>query len=302
MQGFVNEIALEMRLANGDVRPVVVSARQLRDSRGAATENRIALFDSTDRRRYERELLQARKAAEQAAHELADADSRKNEFIALLAHELRNPLAPIRSAVELLRSERADDLVEKTSEIMLRQVTRLTRLVDDLLDVSRIGQGKLVLERVAVDLSSVVYQAVETSTPLFEGADVELALVLPSSPIYVEADASRLSQVIENVLNNAAKFTPRGGSVTLTVQHDAAEAAIRVRDTGIGIAPARLSGVFDLFMQTGGSSRRHDGLGIGLMLAKNLAERHGGRISVESDGLGRGSEFIIALPVLLEAP
>lgn len=303
MQGFVNEIALEMRAANGIVRPVVASARQVRDSQGGATEHRIALFDSTDRRRYEREIIQARKAAEQAADDLSAADRRKNDFIALLAHELRNPLAPLRGAVEILRrSEHANELLEKTSGIMMRQVTQLTRLVDDLLDVSRLGQDKLLVQRVPVDLSSVVYQAVENSTHLFEAAGIELRLVLPNSPTYVDADASRLSQVVENVLNNAAKFTPRGGAVTLTLERDAAQALIRVRDTGIGIDPARLKTVFDLFMQAGDSSSRHDGLGIGLMLAKSLIERHGGGISVESAGLGRGSEFIITLPVLLEAP
>ncbi len=303
MQGFVNEIALEMRLASGEVRPVVASARQLRDPQGKATENRIALFDSSDRRRYERELLLARRAAEQAAQDLLDADKRKNDFIALLAHELRNPLAPISGAVEILRrSEHGNDLVEKTAEIVGRQTAQLTRLVDDLLDVSRLGQDKLELKRVAVDLSSVVYQAVETSTHLFDVAGIKFTLALPDSPTYVEADASRLAQVFENVLNNAAKFTPRGGAVTLTLQCDAGQAQIRIRDTGIGIEPARLSEIFDLFMQAGDSSRRQDGLGIGLMLARSLVERHGGRIFVESAGLSHGTEFVIALPMLLDAP
>jgi PAS domain S-box-containing protein len=303
MQGFVNEIALDVRLASGAVRPVMASARQLRDADGAVTENRVALFDSTDRRRYERELLQAQRAAEQAALDLAAADRRKNEFITLLAHELRNPLAPIRSAVEILRrSEQANELLERTSAIMMRQVAQLTRLVDDLLDVSRLGQDKLVINRVAVDLNSVVYQAIETTMPLFDAAGVELSLALPNSPIYVEADASRLAQVFVNVLHNAVKFTPRGGAVALMLQLNAGQAVVHVRDTGVGIDPARLSAVFDLFMQAGDSSRRQDGLGIGLMLAKNLVERHGGRISVESGGLGHGADFSITLPVLPEAP
>ncbi len=185
---------------------------------------------------------------------------------------------------------------------MMRQVVQLTRLVDDLIDVSRLGQDKLVLKRVPVELGSVLYQAIETSTPLLEAAGVELRLELPNAPTYVEADASRLAQVVENILNNAAKFTPRGGSVTLTLHRDAAQALIRVRDTGIGIDPTQLTAVFDLFMQAGGSSRRQDGLGIGLMLAKSLVERHDGRISVESAGLGHGAEFTISLPVLLEPP
>ena len=303
MQGFVNEIALDMRLASGDVRPVVASARLLRDATGAATEIRVALFDSTDRRRYERELLVARKAAEQAAQELVEADRRKNEFIALLAHELRSPLAPIRSAVEILRrSEHANAQLERTSGVLRRQVTQLARLVDDLLDVSRLKQDKLVITPVVVDLSSVVHEAVERTAVHFEAAGVELRLVLPGSPIYVEADASRLSQAVENILNNAAKFTPRGGSVTLRLERDTEAAVIRIRDTGVGIEPARLHAVFDLFMQAGDASRRQDGLGIGLMLAKNLVERHGGRIAVESAGLGHGAEFTVTLPALLEVP
>ena len=303
MQGSVNEIALEVRLTHGDVRPVVASARQVRDAQGVATENRIALFDSTDRRRYERELLYARKAAEQAASDLAAADHRKNGFIALLAHELRNPLAPIRSAVEVLRrSEPVSALVERTSVILLRQVTQLARLVDDLLDVSRIGQDKLTLTRVAVDLRSVVCQAIETSGPVLELAGVELRRVLPDAPICVHADASRLAQAIENVLNNAAKFTPRGGSATLTLERDGRHALIHIRDTGIGIEQARLTEIFDLFVQAGDSSRRQDGLGLGLMLARSLVERHEGRITADSAGPGHGSQFTITLPVYAAAP
>lgn len=302
MQRFVHEIALEMRVGNGDNRPVIASARQRCDSSGAAIENRIALFDATDRRRYERELLHARKTAEQAARELAAADQRKNDFIALLAHELRNPLAPIRGAVDILRrSEHANDLLERTSEIMMRQVSQLTRLVDDLLDVSRLGQDKLSIKRVPIDLRAVVYQAAEASRSLFDVAGIEFVIDLPESPISMDADAARLVQVFENLLNNAAKFTPRGGTVTLSLRHDGDQAFIRVRDTGIGIDPARLTAVFDMFMQGVDSSRRQDGLGIGLTLAKSLVERHGGKISVNSDGLGRGSEFIIVLPVARES-
>jgi PAS domain S-box-containing protein len=302
MQGFVNEIALEIRRPDGGTRPVVASARQVRSSDGTVTANRIALFDSTDRRRYERELLLARRAAERAAAELADADRRKNEFIAMLAHELRNPLAPIRNAVEIFhRSAHASDSVVRTAVMMRRQVAQMVRLVEDLLDVSRIGQEKLALRRVPVDLASVMHHAIETSEPLLHEAGVVFAADLPSAAIYADADAARLAQAVGNILNNAAKFTPRGGSVTLTLERNGSDALIRIRDTGIGIDADTLSRVFELFVQADASPERRDGLGIGLTLAKSLVERHDGQITVQSEGLGRGTEFVIRLPVLTEA-
>jgi PAS domain S-box-containing protein len=302
MQGFVNEIALEVRRADGTVCPVVASARQVRGADGAVTLNRIALFDSTDRRRYERELLVARRQAEEAAKSLADADRRKNEFIAVLAHELRNPLAPIRSAVEILRrSDLPGQIGAKTTAMMERQVAQMTRLVEDLLDVSRIGQDKFAVDRVPVDLSSVVHYAIEISEPMLESAGLQLTYTLPPTAIYADADAARLVQAIGNILNNAAKFTPRGGSVTLVLERDGADALIRIRDTGIGIEESQLSRVFDMFMQTRASVERRDGLGIGLTLAKSLVERHDGRITVQSEGVGRGTEFVIHLPARTEA-
>jgi PAS domain S-box-containing protein len=302
MQGFVSEIALEVRHLDGRISPVVATAKQLRDASGAATVNRVALFDSTDRRRYEQELLTARKRAEQAAKDLTDADRRKNEFIAMLAHELRNPLAPIRSAVEILRrKERADSTTSKATVMMQRQVAQMVRLIDDLLDASRVGQDKLTLRRVPVDLASVVHHAVEASEPLLERFGVSFTATLPPTPIYVAADAARLVQVIENVLNNAAKFTPRGGAVALTLECDGPDAVIRVRDTGIGIDESQLSRIFELFAQADTSLGRRSGLGIGLTLAKSLVERHDGQIRVHSDGLGQGAEFIIQLPALTES-
>lgn len=301
MQGFVNEIAIEMRRADGSVCPVVASARQVRDAAGVVTGNRIALFDSSDRRGYERELLAARKRAEQAAASLADADHRKNEFIAVLAHELRNPLAPIRSAVEVLQCAGHDDpTVGRTTTIVRRQVAQLTRLVEDLLDVSRIGQASFALRRVPVDLASVMHHAIELSEPLLTDAGVSFSATLPQTPVYAAADAARLAQVVGNVLNNAAKFTPRGGSVSLVLARDGAEALIRIRDTGIGIAASQLPRVFDMFMQGQASTERREGLGIGLTLARSLVERHDGRISVHSDGLALGTEFLVRLPALDE--
>ncbi len=303
MQGFVNEIAIEMRRADGSVCPVVASARQVKNAAGAVTVNRIALFDSTDRRGYERELLAARRRAEEAATSLADADRRKNEFIAVLAHELRNPLAPIRSAVEVLqRADHRDPAIGRTTGMMERQVAQMTRLVEDLLDMSRIGQATFALRRVPVDLASVMHHAIELSEPALEDAGVTFSATLPGTAIYAAADAARLAQVVCNVLNNAAKFTPREGSVSLVLEQDGAEALIRIRDTGIGIDASQLPRVFDMFMQTQASTDRRDGLGIGLTLARTLVERHDGQISVHSDGLGLGTEFLIRLPVLTEAP
>jgi PAS domain S-box-containing protein len=303
MQGFVNEIALEVRRADGAVRPIVASARQLRGSNGAPTINRVALFDSTDRRRYEHELLQARKRAEEAARALAQTDVQKNAFIAMLAHELRNPLAPVRNALALMRRSNNDAaIVDKAAEVMNRQVAQMVRLVEDLLDASRVGQDKLSILRVPIELASVIHHAAETSAPLLEHAGLSFTINLPDSPIYIEADATRLAQVISNILNNAAKFTPRGGSVTLLLAREGEEAVVRIRDTGIGIDAADLSRVFELFTQTATPLDNKSGLGIGLTLAKSLVERHDGRLTIHSEGRGRGTEAIIRLPALATSP
>jgi PAS domain S-box-containing protein len=268
MQGFVNEIALEVRRADGAVRPIVASARQLRGSDSVPTINRVALFDSTDRRRYEQELLHARKRAEEAAGALAQADAQKNEFIAMLAHELRNPLAPVRNALDLMRrSGNEETIVRKATDVMHRQVAQMVRLVEDLLDISRVGQDKLSIRRVPTDLASVIHHAVEASSPLLDNAGLTYTMALPDSPIYIEADAARLAQVIGNILTNASKFTPRGGSVMLVLDRDGADAVIRIRDTGIGIDAANLQRVFEMFAQTAAPVEGNSGLGIGLALA-----------------------------------
>jgi PAS domain S-box-containing protein len=304
MQGFVNEIALEMRRTDGVVRPIVASARQLRDRDGTALLNRVALFDSTDRRRYEQELLEARKRAEKAARQLAQADAQKNEFIAMLVHELRNPLAPIRNALELMRrSGNEEHVVSKASGVMHRQVAHLVRLVEDLFDISRAGQSKLSIRRVPVDLASIIHHAVESSGPLLESAGLRFSLTLPDVRVYVEGDAARLAQAIGNLLNNASKFTPRGGSVTLTLEREGdGVAVIRIRDTGIGIEPAQLARIFEIFVQADGPLENQGGLGIGLTLARTLVEQHDGQLTVTSEGPGRGTEFAIRLPVIAAAP
>lgn len=303
MQGFVNEIALDMRREDGSTCPVVVSARQLLGDDGELLMNQIALFDSTDRRRYERELLLARREAEAAVAELASADQRKNEFIALLAHELRNPLAPIRGAVQLLRRTKSgESVVAEVTGVLERQVDQLARLVEDLLDASRIGQDKLAVRRAPIEVEPVVHLAIEASEPLLVRAGLDFEAVLPEVPIYVHGDGARLAQVLGNLLNNAAKFTPRGGAVSLIVELAAGEAVIRVRDTGIGIEADQLSRVFDLFMQADVPHERSGGLGIGLMLAKNLVEQHEGTLTVHSDGAGLGAEFVVRLPAVGAPP
>jgi len=303
MQGFVNEIALEVRRTDGAVRPIVASARQLRGSDGVPTINRIALFDSTDRRRYEQELQHARKRAEDSARALARADAQKNEFIAMLAHELRNPLAPVRNALDLMRrSGNEQTIVNRATDVLHRQVAQMVRLVEDLLDISRIGQNKLSIRRVSIDLASVVHHALEASAPLLDNAGLRYTVALPDSPIYIEGDAARLAQVIGNILNNASKFTPRGGSVALLLDRDGGDAVIRIRDTGIGIDASDLPRVFEMFGQTDAPLESKSGLGIGLTLAKSLVERHDGRLTIESEGGGRGTEVIVRLPVLITPP
>ncbi len=298
MQGFVSEIALEVRGPNGRVSPVVASARQVRDHAGHPQLVHVALFDATNRRSYERELLQERKRAEHASRLLEAADQRKNEFIATLAHELRNPLAPLLAAIELQRREPSvDSPTGSVADLMRRQVDQMTRLVEDLLDVSRIGQDKLAINRERVDLVLVVERAIEASAAALQRAQVRIESRSPESPIWADADAGRLIQVIGNLLNNAAKFTPAGGVVRVTLTRAGDEAVISIHDNGIGIAPDQLPLIFDMFMQARSGPGRKGGLGLGLTLARNLVERHGGGLTARSEGLGRGTEFTVRLPL-----
>jgi signal transduction histidine kinase len=215
---------------------------------------------------------------------------------------LRNPLAPISNAIQIL-TLRGDDpaLVAQTKEVMERQVHQMTRMVDELLEVSRIGRGKISLQTAPLDLAEVVATAVETSRPLVEARRHTLKVSLPERPARVEADGARLAQVLSNLLNNAAKYTEDGGRIDLIVEQAQADVVIRVRDNGIGMAPERLTSVFDMFEQVeGAADRSQGGLGIGLTLARRLVELHGGKIEAHSDGLGKGSEFVTRLPALAE--
>src|SRR5262245_8331001 len=247
-----------------------------------------------------------RKILEESLHNktesLQEADRRKDEFLATLAHELRNPLAPIRNTIRIL-AKRGDDpvIVAQSCEVMERQVRQLVRLMDDLLEVSRIGRGKINLQKAPVDLTQVVATAVETTHSLIEACHHKLNISLPESPLLIEADAARLAQVLSNLLNNAAKYTDDGGRIDLIAERVNGELTLRVRDNGIGIAPEKLPHVFDMFAQVESAKERSQGgLGIGLTLARRLIEMHGGKIEAHSAGLGKGSEFVIRMPALAE--
>jgi signal transduction histidine kinase len=250
-------------------------------------------------------LRRARRQAEQyardlrrQAEELADADRRKDEFLALLAHELRNPLAPIQNAVEVLKClGQSRPELQRATAVIQRQAHQARKLVEDLLDVSRIGRGKIRLLLEPVELAEVVARAVEESRPLLEARRQQLAVSLPGEPIRLRADPTRLTQVLANLLNNAAKYTAEGGHVGLTVERDGAEAVVRVRDDGIGITPAMLPRVFDLYAQSDRALRSaRGGLGLGLTLVRRLVELHGGTVQAFSQGPGQGSEFVVRLP------
>jgi signal transduction histidine kinase/ActR/RegA family two-component response regulator len=235
---------------------------------------------------------------------LQESDRRKDEFLAVLGHELRSPLAPIHSAIQVLRARvPADPELQWTTAVLEHQVEQITRLVDDLLDVSRIGQGKIHLRRELVDLADVVARAVESSRPLIEARKQHLEVSLPERAVEVEGDLLRLVQVVSNLLNNAAKYTGEGGRIALSVEDDGDRAILRVRDTGIGIAAAMLQRIFDPFTQVPGQvERSQGGLGIGLGLVRSLIHLHGGSVQATSVGPGRGSEFVVQLPLFRRGP
>ena len=236
-----------------------------------------------------------RREAEEA---LRIADRRKDEFLAMLAHELRNPLAPLRNALEILRRCGADTPLARDARAMMeRQLRQMVRLVDDLLDVSRITTGKLTLRSGPVLLADVVTSAVDTARPLIERRDHALRVSVPAEPVWIVADATRLAQVFANLLNNAANYTEPGGHIELVARVDDASVAVSIRDDGIGIAPHMLGAVFQMFAQADRSLERvQGGLGVGLTLARHLVELHGGTIAARSDGVGTGSEFMVTLP------
>ncbi len=242
-------------------------------------------LEITDRRHAEAALL--------------DADRRKDEFLAMLAHELRNPLAPIRNATQVLKVTGADDPRQRWAhDVIERQTQHITRLVDDLLDVSRITQGMIALRRERVEMATVLERAIETNRPLAEARGQELRVTLPPSPLQVDGDQTRLVQVMANLINNAIKFSDEGGQITVAATREGANAVVRVIDKGIGIPGELMPRIFELFAQADRSlDRSQGGLGIGLTLVRLLVDLHGGSVEVRSDGAGLGSEFVVRLPL-----
>lgn len=248
--------------------------------------------DITWRKHLEEEL---RRRNEQ----LAEADRQKDEFLAMLAHELRNPLAPVRNAIEVLKRPEADAAIAgQMRQLIERQVDLMARLLDDLLDVARISRGRIELRPVFVDVAAVIGRSVEAVRPTIERHGHQLSVELPAGRLTVRADPTRLEQVLVNLLNNAAKYTERGGRIAVIAERSDDDAVLRVRDTGVGISSDLLPHVFDLFVQAERPEGATGGIGIGLTLVKRLVELHGGTVAASSDGPGRGSEFVVRLPAL----
>src|SRR5262245_29942368 len=288
LAGEIPSYQIEKRFVRKDGSVVWTEIRRsaVRDAEGAPLYTIGAMRDSTERKR--------------AQDALRDADRRKHEFLAILAHELRNALAPIRKAITLLEQLCArDEALKRATAIIHRQSEHLTRLVDHLLDVSRITQGKIKLQKERIDLITIIERAVEVSRPMMDQRKQQLTVSLPDEKVMFEGDLTRLSQVVSNLLKNASKYFENRGQIWLCAKLNSTEMVLRIRDTGIGIPPDFLPHVFELFTQSDHSlDRSHGGLGIGLTLVRALVHMHGGTVEALSDGLGHGSEFVVRLPVL----
>jgi two-component system, chemotaxis family, CheB/CheR fusion protein len=278
---------------NGESVHVSLTISPILDASGRIVGASKIVRDISERKRAEERIYQL-------MTELKNADRRKDDFVATLAHELRNPLAAIKNGLEIMN--RGDDGVTERFRAMLnRQVGQLSRLVDDLLDLNRISHGKIELRKEVVDLASIVQRSVEGCRPLLDSARHQLDIALPSEPIRLHADAARLVQVFGNLLNNACKYTRAGGQIRIKARRLGDAAAVSVQDTGVGIPADKLASVFDMFTQLEPSlERAQGGLGIGLALVKRLVEVHGGTVEAHSEGPGRGSEFVVRLPIFLE--
>ncbi len=266
---------------------------------------KVAIF--ADLYRKNRRLEQMNEELEQRVAErtaeLRESDKRKDEFLAMLAHELRNPLAPVRNSLHLVRESEDESVRANALDVMDRQLGHLVRLVDDLLDVSRITTGKLELRAERTDLAQVVRHAVEAAQPEIARKKHTITVDVPEEGLYTDGDATRLTQVFANLLHNASKFTDHGGQVAIAARRVGSDLEVTVRDNGEGIPSEQLAGIFEMFSQVDRSlERRHGGLGIGLTMAKRLVEMHGGTIAAKSDGAGKGSEFTVRLPLSTRAP
>jgi PAS domain S-box-containing protein len=283
-----HEIVIER--PDGSHVTALAHANPVRDESGRLLGGVNVLVDISDRKR-----------AEDA---LKEADRSKNEFLATLAHELRNPLAPIRNALHLMSLKGGPPPEQQWAlDVIERQMQQMTRLIDDLLDIARITVNKLELRQERIEVGEVLNAAVATSRPLIETAGHELAISAPGEPLFLDGDLTRLAQVVSNLLNNAAKYTERGGCIRLAVERQGSDVVISVRDTGIGIPAEALPRIFEMFTQVDRSMERSQGgLGIGLTLVKRLVDLHGGSITAQSDGAGKGSEFTVRLPLAMAAP
>ncbi len=292
----VRDVDLDVVFADGTSTPIYGYATPLFDEAGQVRGALAAFMDISERKSLE-------KALQERAARLAEADRRKDEFLAMLAHELRNPLAPVRNALHILGLPGVEAAAAaQAREMVQRQVQNMVRLVDDLLDVSRITRGKIRLRAEPVDLAVVVGRAVESARPLIDANRHTLTVSLPDEPLPLTADPTRLEQVFANLLNNAAKYTERGGAIRLEAERQGGEVVVRVRDTGFGIPPQVLPHVFDLFTQADRTlDRAQGGLGIGLTLVKRLVEMHRGSVAAHSEGAGKGSEFVVRLPLAARA-
>jgi PAS domain S-box-containing protein len=284
---------VEIEKFDGSGRATIINAAApIRNADGAIVGGVLAEVDITAQK-------QAEEAVRDANERLREADRRKDEFLGMLSHELRNPLAPIRNSLHILEhADRTEDQARRAEEVASRQVMHLTRLVDDLLDVTRIARGKIELRREDIDLADLARRAADDHRALMDERRLELRVDAPRSRVPVHADETRIAQVVGNLLHNAAKFTPAGGRVTLSVSDEGDSAVIRVRDTGAGIAPAALDSMFEPFVQGEQTlARTEGGLGLGLALVKGLVALHGGAVTAASEGRGRGTEVVVALPL-----
>jgi len=281
-----HEIEFRVLAADGTYRNVSARAVPVLEANGNIREWVGALTDITEKKNSEQEMREANR--------------RKDEFLAMLAHELRNPLAPIRNAVEIIRSSKTDTArIDWTCEIIERQVQHMSRLLDDLLDVARITHGQIQLNKESTDLTTLVRRSLDASRTVVEKKNLRLVTDFVPGPVPISADVTRIEQVITNLLNNAVKFTPAGGQITVSVHHEGDSAMLRVVDNGRGIAPDLLPRIFQLFEQGDRSlARSEGGLGIGLTLVQNLVRMHSGTVEAKSEGPGRGSEFMVRLPMM----
>ncbi len=285
---------MECRRTDGQDLPVLLGVALLDERRPAEPGASVVAFclDLSERKRLEDQLRRH-------ASELREADARKNEFLAMLGHELRNPLAPIRNAVKIMKQRGSEDhALCWARDVIDHQTRQMAQLVDDLLEISRVTRGKVRLQKEVVPIATIIAYAVETSRPIIDSHRHRFSISQPPETIQVEADAVRMAQVLSNLLNNAAKYTEAGGHIRLVVKVEGEMVGFRVRDNGIGIAAEMLSSVFDLFTQVDHSlDRANGGLGLGLTVVRSLVEMHGGSVQANSEGLGKGSEFVVLLPV-----